>query len=183
MTYEADTRHRSKSTNTLSSAWISHPTDKLCKLPHSGPSWCESRCHCKSVQSCHYQTYEMSASTSDRFPYVDLDGKRTKKSQYSATDKTKFMPRTCVPAKPTSGVSEPVMACMVGQIAPGKAKSWAKYSSRPKDDNPAAHHKSFKSANLSVDSDWAWVAEPWLWSSWGLTGQPILPCLQSLRAL
>lgn len=126
----------------------------------------------------------MSASTSDRFPYVDLSGKRTKKSQHSATDKTRSIPG--IPPKPKSGVFGPIIAGLMGQIAPSKAKSWAQYSLRLKDDGPAARQKSFKSAlhqlaDMSADSDRAQITEPW--PSWGLTGQPILPCLQSLRAL
>lgn len=70
------------------------------------------QCNCVTIEP-----YGVSASTSDTFPYVDLYGKWTKKSQNSATDGNKV---SCVPAKPTSGVSEPIIACLMGQIAPGK---------------------------------------------------------------
>ncbi len=69
----------------------------------------------------------------------------------------------------------------MGQIAPGKARSRAKYSLRPKDHDPAARQKFFKSAlhqlaDMSVDSIGLGLRKLGYGLAGGLTGQPILSC-------
>lgn len=148
VTYEADARHRGKLTNTLV------PSGSLTLLAqinfanlHSGTLDAKAdvivhQCNCLTIRP-----HEVSASTSDRFPFVDLYGKRTKTSQNSATDKTRSTPRTCVFAKPTPEVSGPIIACLMGQIAPGKA---TKYNLRPEDDDPCSKSKVFQVSIASV---------------------------------
>ncbi len=124
--------------------------------------------------------YEVSTSTSDRFPYLDLYKEDQEVSELSNRQDKVYL-ETCVSAKLTPGLSGPIIAFLMGQIAPGKARSRAKYSLRPKDHDPAARQKSFKSAlhqlaDMSVDSIGLGLRNLGYGLARGLTGQPILSC-------
>ncbi len=121
------------------------------------------------VQQCNCVTvrpHGLSANISERFPYADLYGKRTSQSRNFATKETRSIPGTCVLAKPEAGVHGPIVACLMGQVAPGKCGSWAaKYKVNHEDDSSEMRQIYFKSAlhqlaDLSIASDWSQIAFP-----------------------
>ena len=100
------------------------------------------QCNCVTIKP-----HGLSASIASKYAYGDLYGKRTGKTANRANPASQDTPGTCILARPPCDVIGPVVACLMGQIAPGKPGSWSKkYNVPPDKDNAICRLKYFKSA-------------------------------------
>lgn len=121
------------------------------------------------VQQCNCVTLNaqgLAASIASEYSYADLYGRRTGKNSFCATPATQDAPGTCILAKPPAGVTGPVVACLMGQVAPGKPSSSArKYGVPPGTDNIQCRLNYFQSALTELagscqKEQWKLVAFP-----------------------
>ena len=142
------------------------------------------------VQQCNCVTLNaqgLAASIASKYDYADLYGKRTGRNASCATPATQDAPGTCVLAKPPPDVPGPVVACLMGQVAPGKPSSSArKYGVPPGTDNIQCRLKYFRSAldelaEACQKEHWKLVAFPFRIGC-GLAGGPWADYLAMLQA-
>lgn len=121
------------------------------------------------VQQCNCVTLNaqgLAASIASRFSYADLYGKRIGRNTSCATPATQDVPGTCILARPPPDSIGPVIAHLMGQIAPGKpASSARKYGISPGTDNTKCRLEYFKSAldelaDVCRQENWKVVAFP-----------------------
>lgn len=121
------------------------------------------------VQQCNCVTLNaqgLAANIASRYAYADLYGKRTGRNASCATPATQDTPGTCILARPPPDGAGPVVAHLMGQIAPGKPASAArKYGVLPGTDNAKCRHEYFKSAldelaDVCLQEGWKIVAFP-----------------------
>ena len=120
------------------------------------------QCNCVTIKP-----HGLAASIAAKYAFADLYGKRIGRTANCATAATQDVPGSCILAKPPANVSGPVVACLMGQIAPGKPGGWSKkYSIQPCTDTAAQRLEYFKSAldelaNACKIEKWSTVAFPY----------------------
>lgn len=121
------------------------------------------------VQQCNCVTLNaqgLAASIASKYAYADLYGRRTGRNAFCATPATQEAPGTCILAEPPPGVTGPVVACLMGQVAPGTPSSSARRYGVPSGtDNIQCRLNYFQSAlNELADAcqreHWKLVAFP-----------------------
>lgn len=121
------------------------------------------------AQQCNCVTLNaqgLAANIASKYAYADLYGKRTGRNASCATLATQDAPGTCILARPPPDVAGPVIAHLMGQLAPGKPASAArKYGVLPGTDNAKNRHEYFKSAlaelaKVCLEEEWKVVAFP-----------------------
>lgn len=121
------------------------------------------------VQQCNCVTLNaqgLAASIASKYAYADLYGQRTGRNASCATLATQAAPGTCILVRPPPDVAGPVIAHLMGQIAPGKPESAArKYGVLPGTDDVKSRHGYFKSAlaelaDVCFKEEWKVVAFP-----------------------
>lgn len=119
------------------------------------------------VQQCNTVTrrsHGLSASIARRFPYADVYACRSgSKANTASKPET---PGTAVLCRPPPGdESQPIVACLMAQLAPGKPGGWcAQYKINAEDDTAARREEYFREAlhDLAMairDSDGTRVAK------------------------
>ena len=109
----------------------------------------------------------ISASIASKYAYADLYGNRTGKRANCASPASQDTPGTCILARPSSSINGPVVACLMGQIAPGKPGNWSKqYNVQPDIDNASCRCEYFKSAlnelaTACQNEGWKLIAFPY----------------------
>lgn len=122
------------------------------------------------VQQCNCVTLNaqgLAASIASKYAYADLYGKRTGRNACCATPATQDAPGTCILARPPPDVAGPVIAHLLGQIAPGKPATAAarKYGVSPGTDDANCRREYFRSAleelaDICLEEEWKLVAFP-----------------------
>lgn len=102
------------------------------------------------VQQCNAVTrraHGLAASIAERFPYADIYAQRPGFSANTAAKASAV--GVAVLCRPPAGSSdsEPIVACLIAQVAPGKPGGWARqYKLRPEDDTAEKREEYFATA-------------------------------------
>lgn len=120
------------------------------------------QCNCVTVKA-----HGLSESMRMRFPYADVYSKRSAASANTARLKSRGVPGSVEICSPTEGCAGPHVACLMGQISPGKPGTWTmQYKIDPVLDTPQQRLTYFRSClvnlrEIIVNRGWRKVAFPY----------------------